>query len=566
FSNNSILEGATERLGFDAILPKIGGFSRYSQLLVALTWLPNIFISFHLFSDIFFTLTPRHRCRIDRTGLPEFLRNATEEEILDALIPWEKSDSGNWSRSQCEIYSYSNGTRKEAVHCPDGWVFLDSVGLQQNMVTQWNVVCDKYWEAPVEEVCFIIGFLSGYLILGYMADRIGRRKTFLLSLILAIFFGILVSVSATPSMFILMRFFLGSSLAGMYLCLYVTRLELCDPPRRLMMMMAAGFFTIGGQFLLLGLAIGCKDWRVLQGIITAPLALFLGYSCPRVLVESPRWLLASKRVPEAKEVLQALAERNGAAAESQLVDTEEMLTGLTLSCPGDSEISHSIIRLLNSRNIWKNILILGFTTFIAHGIHHCYGTFRKNVQGTPQSRFYFSYLLSTGTGGLACLFLCFTVDRFGRRGILLLCMTLTGISSLILLGLIEYLNEAAILPFSILGLFSSHAAASLSVFFAAEVIPTVIRGEGLGLILALASLGKLSSPIMDLHNQHGYFLHHVVYASFAILCILSIMLLPESKRKPLPESIRDGELYRRPSLLRRRRDNVPLLSTPNPTI
>ncbi|XP_072411952.1 LOW QUALITY PROTEIN: solute carrier family 22 member 17-like [Chiloscyllium punctatum] len=199
--------------------------------------------------------------------------------------------------------------------------------------------------------------------------------------------------------------------------------------------------------------------------------------------------------------------------------------------------------------------------FIGHGISHCYG-----VERGTKSGFYLTYLLTAGTGVLACLSLCFTVDRFGREGMLLLGMILTGLASLILLGLTEYLNHSAVMTFSILGLFSSHAVASLSVFFSAEVIPTVIRGEGLGLISALASVGQLSSPVMELHNQHGYFLHHVVYASLAVLCTLCIMLLPESKRKPLPETIRDGELYRRPSLLSHRRDHVPLLAAPNPTV
>ncbi|XP_029437044.1 solute carrier family 22 member 17-like [Rhinatrema bivittatum] len=235
-----------------------------------------------------------------------------------------------------------------------------------------------------------------------------------------------------------------------------------------------------------------------------------------------------------------------------------LLTEMENACPASSSIHLS--KLLSCRNIWKNLVILGFTTLISNGIHHCYGTFRKNIQGA-RSGLYLSYLLSAGTGVLACLFLCVTVDRFGRRGVLLLSMTLTGISSLILLGLIEYLNEAAILTFCILGLSSSHAAASLSVLFTAELTPTVIRGEGVGLILALAALGKLSAPLMDLQDRHGYFLQHVVLASMAILCILSILLLPESKHKPLPETLGDGELYCRP-----RRDHMPLLATPNPPI
>lgn len=36
---------------------------------------------------------------------------------------------------------------------------------------QWDLVCAQYWLVPVEEVCFILGVLTGCLSLGYAADR-----------------------------------------------------------------------------------------------------------------------------------------------------------------------------------------------------------------------------------------------------------------------------------------------------------------------------------------------------------------------------------------------------------
>lgn len=42
-----------------------------------------------------------------------------------------------------------------------------------------------------------------------------------------------------------------------------------------------------------------------------------------------------------------------------------------------------------------------------------------------------------GTEAAACLFICLTAERFGRRAVLLLCTILTGISSLLLLALTQ---------------------------------------------------------------------------------------------------------------------------------
>ena len=80
-------------------------------------------------------------------------------------------------------------------------------------------------------------------------------------------------------------------------------------------------------------------------------------------------------------------------------------------------------------------------------------------------------------------------------------------------------------------------------------------------MLAAGCVGMAASSLMELQNNGGYFLHHVIFASFAVLSVLCIMLLPESKRKPLPDTLKEGESQRRPPLFLSRpdRDNLPLL-------
>lgn len=83
---------------------------------------------------------------------------------------------------------------------------------------------------------------------------------------------------------------------------------------------------------------------------------------------------------------------------------------------------------------------------------------------------------------------------------------------------------------------------------------------------AAGCIGMAASSLMELQNNGGYFLHHVIFASFAVLSVLCIMLLPESKRKSLPDSLKEGESQRRPPLFLSRpdRDSLPLLCTRPP--
>uniref|UniRef100_A0A3P9GZG0 Solute carrier family 22 member 17 n=1 Tax=Oryzias latipes TaxID=8090 RepID=A0A3P9GZG0_ORYLA len=517
------------------------------RVLIALSILPNLFLAFLLSSDPLLTLSPKHHCHLP--GPPPSL------EMLNATLPWEKGQkSKEGGVSQCK--QYTNSSQTAVTDCEGGWDYNVTEGLKNNIVTEWDLVCARYWLVPVEEVCFILGVLTGCLALGFTADRLGRSKALLISLTLSVVFGVLVCVSPYPSVFIVMRFCLAAASAGVYVTLYVSRLELCEPSARLVVTMLAGLMTWAGELLLLAVALGCRSWRGLLGVGVAPLTLFLSYGVPGVFPESPRWLLLSERSAD----MNSFSERRNSSRDGR---EDESFTELD-SEPAPLARPHlSLPELFHSRNIWKNLCVLGFTSFISHGISHCYSSFRGDVRGTASS-FYWTYLLSVCAGGGAWLLLWATVDRCGRRGILLLSMTMTGLASLILLGLMEYLSETAITIFSVLGLFSSQATASVCILFTAEIMPTIIRGSGVGVVLALGCVGRLSSPIMDLRNHYGYFLHHVIYSSLALLAVLSILLLPESKRKPLPQTLADGEQYRRPPLGRRRRDNVPLLATPNP--
>ncbi|XP_035275734.1 putative solute carrier family 22 member 31 isoform X2 [Anguilla anguilla] len=410
------------------------------------------------------------------------------------------------------------------------------------------------------------GWILGYVLLGTACDWLGRRQGFLLSVALSGLLGVAVCLSNSPTVFLLLRLSQGAVLAGVFLSSYIARLELCDPSHRLMIAMIGGFFAVSAELLLPGLALLCRDWPVLQAVATLPLLFLLSYwCCSSLFPESPRWLLATGQILQARKSVQSFSTRNGVCLNEEIYPAETVLSEMDVAYSEDSPPRyHHVLELRHTRVIWRNCLILGFTLFIGTGIQYC---FTRNLHAFS-ARFYFGYFLRVGTGAAACVLLCMSVDRMGRRGVLLLSAIVTGLSSLLLLALTQYLRGGLVLVLSLIGLLSSQALAMLSVFFASEVMPTVVRGGSLGLILAAGCVGMAASSLMELQNNAGYFLHHVVFASFAVLSVLCVMLLPESKRKPLPDSLKDGEGQRRPPLFlsRAERDDLPLLrSRPRPS-
>ncbi|XP_075045151.1 putative solute carrier family 22 member 31 [Mixophyes fleayi] len=514
-------------MDFDGrVWPLAGGFGRYTRLVAAASWLPNVLVALGFFSDKLFTSLPEYRC------------------------PGEPGGPCN-----------SSGATLSNSSCPGGRGYQSQGWLENTIVTQWDLVCGNEWKVSLEQICNLIGWLFGFIIFGSICDRFGRRNAFIAALVVALPLGVALCFSPGYLSFLSIRVGFGGALAGIFLALYIARLELCPPGRRLMITMIGGFFWLGGELLLPGLALLCSDWRVLQGAITGVLLLLGGYWCCRLLFpESPRWLLATQQLNRCKSELSLFSRANGIDIGENISERDSLFTEI------DSfwEVFprpryYSICSIFGTRLIWRNALILGFATFIGCGIRPC---FARNLMVLGGS---IPYFLQTCSEFLACIFLCITVNHWGRRAVLLICTILTGFCSLLLLALTQYLFNGASIAISVLGSVSSHAMVMLSIFYASEVLPTVIRGSTLGLILGISMLGRAALPIIVLQQKSGFFLHHVVLSSFCILSVLSLLLLPETKRKNLPDTMRQGDSLRRPPLvLQPTQDSMPLLSHGKP--
>uniref|UniRef100_A0A672KF77 Solute carrier family 22 member 23 n=1 Tax=Sinocyclocheilus grahami TaxID=75366 RepID=A0A672KF77_SINGR len=351
-------------------------------------------------------------------------------------------------------------------------------------------------------------------------------------------------------MFSTLRFFEGFCLAAIRLSLYVLRIELCLPAWRFSMTMIASLIIVSGQLLMPGLAALCRDWQILQSVIIAPFVLMLPYVW--MFPESLRWLLVTQHYQRAKQqiVLYLLREEDD--------EDDDAFAELETELQQKPK-TYCVTQLSGTRNLWKNTVVLCVNSLTGYGIHHCFA--RSVLEGSTSHLHYYAL---AAIAVASCMVLFPVVTGFGRRGGLLTFMIITALASLLQLGLLnligkysiwhdavlrDTLNQRFSYAFSIIGMFSSHAVSTLSIFYCAEITPTVIRGGGVGLVLASAGFGMLTAPLMELHNQKGFFLHHVILTCCTLLCIICIPLLPETAGQPLPETIAEGEgLLRRPIL------------------
>uniref|UniRef100_A0A8C2B063 Solute carrier family 22 member 23 n=1 Tax=Cyprinus carpio TaxID=7962 RepID=A0A8C2B063_CYPCA len=522
------------------VLPSVGGFGRFQKQLIVLTWIPAIFIGFSQFSDHFLLAVPETCAQVQRNN-SDLLPNVTQ-----AILNINVSNASNSINASSQCICTQSGCELE-------------IGLEQNVVTKWNLVGDSAWMVHIAKFSLLVGSIFGYLVLGVLADWIGRHPVLILSVIFMLIFGMTVAFSVNVPMFSTLRFFEGFCLAGITLSLYALRIELCLPGCRFSMTMVANFVALAGQLLMPGLVVLCRDWQILQAVVICPLLLMLSYIW--IFPESLRWLLATQQYNRSKWIMERVAKKNNINLEE---DAEELMTELNQALPKQPKKT-CIVKMVGTRNLWKNIVVLCVNSLTGYGIHHCFARSLTEDQPTSIfSNFYAKYYTMGGTALASCVALCPAVGVMGRRGGLLMFMIITALASLLQLGLLNLVGKYSVhlnidnsgtlnsnfsMAFSIIGMFSSHAVSNLSIFFCAEITPTVIRGGGLGLVLASAGFGMLTAPIMELHNQKGYFLHHIIFACCTLICIICILLLPETRNRPLPETLGDGESYTRQPLL-----------------
>jgi putative MFS transporter len=121
---------------------------------------------------------------------------------------------------------------------------------------------------------FFIGSLIGAWVWGTVADKIGRRKVFFITLALAIISGFGYGLSPGYAIFVFFRLLSAISGAGLILSSYVLSVEIVGISARSYAGIAgAGFFSFAYPLLAL-LAYFIHSWRWLSVVISL---LGLGY-------------------------------------------------------------------------------------------------------------------------------------------------------------------------------------------------------------------------------------------------------------------------------------------------
>jgi sugar porter (SP) family MFS transporter len=408
--------------------------------------------------------------------------------------------------------------------------------------------------------CVLIGCAAGVLAVGPISDRFGRRTAMFLAAFMFLASALGTALPQDITTFIIFRCLggVGIGIASISTPMYIA--EITPARIRGRMVSVNQIAIVGGiaatAFVNYYIAHSKGDpaqaavqdwltqtgWRWMFATGAAPSMLFV--LLLTFIPESPRWLIEKKREEAARGTLVRVGGAQFAAAEFAAIQA-----ALAAEKGTWGEVFSPKLRRPLLVGIALAILqqVTGINVFLYFG-----ATIFKNMSTqTGVDAGLLQQIVINGAGVLFTLIAIATVDKWGRKPLMILGTTGMGLSLLAMGVMAQTLSDPAaasrwMLFFIILYI----ACFGLSVgpvtwVILSEIFPTAVRGRALGLatfFLWMADYAVIQSfPLMDAeHSRLVRQFHHAfpfyVYAAFCVvLLVLVIRAVPETKGKSLEE-------------------------------
>lgn len=528
-----------EPMDFDDILPYIGEFGRYQKMLFLMMIPFAFFVAFVYFTQIFITLVPEnHWCWV-----PE-LANLTREERMNlAIPPSEITVSG---KDQCRMYAVNytallatGVTEPDAswpiVSCLHGWEYAYEDVPYETISSELDWVCEQSALPSIAQAIFFVGAIVGGLLFGWIADRYGRVSALLGTNMMGFIGGVATASVSNFWGFCVCRFLVGMAFDNCFTMMYILVLEYVGPKWRTFVanMSIAIFFTFA-TCILPWMAWYIADWRVLSLVTSVPLVVSI--FAPWVLPESARWLVSQGQIEKAVTICKRVEIINKMSVDQKIYDN------FTESCykvkkeEEKSNSSYSVIDLFRTPRL-RNITILLILIWMA--ISLVFDGHVRNV-GSLGYNVFITFTIASATELPADTFLTITLDRWGRRWLAFGTMAMSGVFSLLAVSAGGNTTRAV---FAIIGRFAVNISYNIGLQYAAELLPTVVRAQGVALIHIMGYVASILAPFVVYLGLFSPTLPLLILGFLGIIGGCLALFLPETLNHELPQTLDDGENF-----------------------
>lgn len=502
-----------------------GEFGRYQAFQFFLHILAACTAGIHMMSLVTVAAVPDHRCFIDGIDTDDVAAPWNSSEIL-AAIPLK-----NGALDSCSMYSTNHTT----VPC-ERYVY-DHTYYKSSRTIEWDLVCEKRLLGSLPQTFYMLGVLTGAVVLGGMADKYGRKAIFCWSALLQTLFGVGVAFVPSYIPFLLVRYVYGIfGSAGSYITGFVLSMELVGASKRTPCGITFQASFAGGMMLVAAWGAFITDRLLLQVIYGLHGLLLFGHWW--LMDESPRWLWTQGRRSEAVKIVANGVRINdkGVAFDQQYYLTKAKVTDAAV-VGDDGAATAGIADLFKTPNLRHRTLNVCFCWFANALVYYGLSLSTGKLHGNPYLILFIMGLVEFPS----YIGLAFTLDLLGRRSITSSLMLIGGVCCIVA----AYIEQGSTIATSIVFLGKFTIAGSFAVIYnyAAELFPTVVRNSAMGLNSMWARLAGALTPLITLLDSLDPKIPAVIFGVISLVSGLWVLLLPETMNQPMPQSIADGEAF-----------------------
>ncbi|MEP9375336.1 MFS transporter [Aquabacter sp. CN5-332] len=394
---------------------------------------------------------------------------------------------------------------------------------------------------------YLAGAVGGSLFFGWLADRLGRKRLFSITLLVYLVATALTAFSWDLFSFALFRFFTGAGIGGEYTAINSAIQELIPARRRGWTdLLINGSFWVGAAMGGVG-TIFLLDPRLIDPELGWRLAFFLGAALGlgilflrRFIPESPRWLMTHGRVAEAEAVvtdIEARVARPGVV----LSEPDVRIRVRTRASTPLREVMRVLVRDYPQRTL-LGLALMTAQAFFYNAIFFSYALILGTFYGVPNAEVGW-YVLPFAAGNvLGPLLMGRLFDTIGRKPMIVFTYTMSGmlIAATGLLFSHDMLSaDTQVLAWSATFFFAS-AAASSAYLTVAESFPLEVRALAIALFYAFGTgIGGVAAPwllgaLIDTGSRSQILLGYLFAGALMIIAALVTLRFGiRAERQPL---------------------------------
>lgn len=402
-------------------------------------------------------------------------------------------------------------------------------------------------EIGLASSAYLAGAVIGALYFGWLADRLGRKRLFSVTLLVYLFGTAATAASWDLWSFAFFRFVTGAGIGGEYSAINSAIQELIPARRRGWTdLVINGSFWLGAAFGGAG-AMVLLDPAVIDPEIGWRAAFFLGavlglisLYLRRFLPESPRWLMTHGRLGEAEAVV-AEIERGVRREGHVLAPAAGRIRLHARRSTPLLEVARTLLKHYRKRTL-LGLALMTSQAFLYNAIFFSYALMLSEFYGVPMADIGGYILPFAICNVLGPLLLGRFFDTIGRKPMIILTYAASGI----LLALAGYLFHEGLLDATTqtaawcLTFFFASAAASSAYLTVAESFPLEVRALAIALFYAFGTgVGGVAAPwlfgaLIDSGSRTGVFAGYLLAAGLMLgAALVEAILGVRAERQPL---------------------------------